>query len=219
MTLALQEDLAVGAVQRRTMTVLIIAQVIGTIGVGVAPTIGVLLAEEVTNSEAWAGLARAASTLGTALFGLWLGTLAARRGRRVALSCGWWLAAAGSVLLVIAAQLGLVIPMFVGLMLIGAGSATGLQSRFAATDLADPRQKARSLALVVWVGTLGSVLGPNLGAPGEVVGSASGLTMFASAFLIASVCLALAGTTVFIWLRPDPLLLLERAAHVPLSTA
>ena len=54
-------------VQRRTMFVLIITQVIGTIGVGIAPSIGILLASEVTSSETWAGLARTASTLGAAL--------------------------------------------------------------------------------------------------------------------------------------------------------
>ncbi|MER5334118.1 MFS transporter [Micromonospora sp. NPDC002717] len=200
------------------MTVLVIAQIIGTVGVGVAPSIGVLLAGEVTDNEAWAGLARTASTLGAALLGLPLGNLAARRGRRVALSGGWWMAAAGGALLVAAAQWSMVVPLFIGLLLIGAGSAVSLQSRFAATDLAEPRHKARSLALVVWVGTLGSVLGPNLGVPGELVGAATGLTIFASAFLIAAICLALAGLVVFVWLRPDPLLLLDQPAQTPLST-
>ncbi|HWV35650.1 MAG TPA: MFS transporter [Thermomicrobiales bacterium] len=216
---SLPADSAVSSVQRRTMIVLIIAQVVGTVGVGVAPSIGVLLAEEVTHNEAWAGLARTASTLGAALFGLWLGTVAARRGRRVALSRGWALAAAGAALLVVAAQLSLIIPLFVGLLFIGAGSAVSLQSRFAATDLAEPQHKARSLALVVWVGTLGSVLGPNLGAPGEFVGSITGLTVFANAFLIAAVFLALAGIVVFAWLRPDPLLVLEQTTGTQATAA
>ncbi|MCX4473016.1 MFS transporter [Micromonospora sp. NBC_01655] len=199
---------AVDAVQRRTMTVLVIAQIIGTVGVGVAPSIGVRLAGAVTDSEAWAGLARTGSTLGAALVGLPLGNLAARRGRRVALATGWWTAAAGGLLLVAAAQWSMIVPLFAGLLLIGVGLAVSLQSRFAATDLAQPHQKARSLALVVWVGTLGSVLGPNLGAPGEVIGAGTGLTVYASAFLIAAVCLAIAGLIVFVWLRPDPLLFL-----------
>ena len=135
-------------VQRRTVAVLIASQVVGTIGVGVAPSIGVLLAGEVTDNEAWAGLARTASTLGAALMGLPLGTLAARRGRRFALSLGWWLAAVGSGILVAAAQWGAVVPLFAGLLLIGSGSAVSLQSRFAATDLAEPRRRAQSLALV-----------------------------------------------------------------------
>jgi MFS family permease len=151
------------ALQRRTMIVLAITQVVGTVGVGIAPSIGVLLAGEVTQNEAWAGLARTASTLGAALIGLPLGSLAARRGRRVALASGWWLAAFGAALLVASAQWSEPITLFAGLLAIGAGSAASLQSRFAATDLADPRHRGRSLALIVWVGTIGSVLGPNLG--------------------------------------------------------
>lgn len=202
------------AIQRRVIIVLMIAQIIGTIGVGVAPTIGVLLAGEVMHNEAWAGLARTTSTLGAAVFGLQLGTVAARRGRRVALSTGWLMAGFGAAMLVMAAQYSLVVLLFVGLLLIGAGSAVSLQSRFAATDLADPQQKARSLALVVWVGTIGSVLGPNLGVPGQWIGDATGLTLFASSFLIAAVCLILAGIVVFIWLRPDPLLTLQQTMPV-----
>ena len=201
-----------GLVQRRTMRVLVIMQIIGTVGVGVAPSIGVLLAGEVTQNEAWAGLARTASTLGAALLGLPLGNLAARRGRRVALATGWWTASAGAAILVAAAQWSLVVPLFVGLLLIGAGSAVSLQARFAATDLAEPHHKGRSLALVVWVGTIGSVLGPNLGVPGEILHRATGLSVFAGAFLVAAVCLGLAGVIVFLRLRPDPLLILQATA-------
>ncbi len=202
-------------VQRRTMFVLIITQVIGTIGVGIAPSIGILLASEVTSSETWAGLARTASTLGAALMGLPLGTLAARFGRRFALSSGWWTAAVGSIILVGAAQYSLIVPLFIGLLLIGAGSAVSLQARFAATDLAPHHRKGRSLALIVWFGTLGSVLGPNLGVPGEVLSRHTGLTVFAGAFLIAGVCLALAGVLVFVWLRPDPLQVLQETVAAP----
>ena len=202
---------AAATYQKRTLWVLVIMQVIGAIGVGVAPSIGVLLAGEVTNNEGLAGLARTASTLGAAVLGLPLGALAARHGRRVALSTGWWAAAAGGAMLVAAAQWDLLVPLFVGLLLIGAGSAVALQARFAATDLAGPEQKARSLALVVWVGTLGMVLGPNLGAPGEIISASTGLTVYASAFAIAAVCMAIAGAVVFFLLRPDPLQLLQQA--------
>lgn len=205
-------------IQRRTLQVLVVTQVIGTIGVGVAPSIGVLLAEVVTSSEAWAGLARTASTLGAALAGLPLGQLAARRGRRVALAGGWWIAGLGSAILVLAAQLSLVVPLFVGLLLIGAGSAVALQARFAATDLADPRHRGRALALVVWVGTLGSVLGPNLGVPGGAVGQAVGLNVYAGAFLIAACCMGLAGLIILALLRPDPLLTLAAEATGPLAS-
>lgn len=208
----------IARVQRRTMTVLVITQVVGTVGVGVAPSIGVLLAGAVTDNEAWAGLARTASTLGAALLGLPLGNLAARFGRRFALASGWWTAAIGSALLVASAQANLVVPLFIGLLLIGAGSATSLQARFAATDLAAASHKGRSLALIVWVGTIGSVLGPNLGVPGEIISRGTGLTVYASAFLITTACLALAGLIVFACLRPDPLILLACATSAPAVT-
>ncbi len=192
-------------IQRRTLAVLAVSQVIGTVGVGIAPSIGILLATEVTDSEVWSGLARTASTLGAALLGIPLGATAARWGRRTALASGWWVSAAGAAVLVAAAQWSLVVPMFLGLLLIGAGQATSLQSRFAATDRARPADRARALSLVVWVGTLGNVLGPNLGLPGQALHRATGLTVFAGAFLIAAVCLALAGLVIFLWLRPDPL--------------
>jgi MFS family permease len=204
--------------QRRTIIILVISQVVGTVGVGIAPSIGVLLASEVTDNEAWAGLARTFSTLGAAVLGLPLGNLAARFGRRVALSTGWGIAAVGSALLVFAAQANLWVPLFVGLLFIGAGSAVSLQSRFAATDLADPRHKAKSLALVVWVGTLGNVLGPNLGVPGKALSNVLGLNVYASAFLIAAVCLGLAGALIFVLLRPDPLIEANRRIVVDTET-
>ncbi|GAA4522768.1 MFS transporter [Brachybacterium paraconglomeratum] len=191
--------------QRRTLVVLVLAQVLGTIALGVTPSIGILLAGEVTDNEAWAGLARTSSTLGAALLGIPLGNLAARRGRRVALVTGWWVAATGAALLVAAAQFELTVPLFLGLLLTGAGTAASLQSRFAATDLAAPSTRARSLSLVVWMGAIGNVLGPNLGVPGEALGAVTGLSVYAAAFLIAAVASLLAGTIVLVLLRPDPL--------------
>src|SRR5699024_4097801 len=73
--------------------------------------------------------------------------------------------------------------------------------------------QARSLALVVWVGTIGSVLGPNLGVPGKVDGSFTGLNVYSSSFLIAAVFLGMAGVVVFTSLRPDPLLALQRSTE------
>lgn len=204
---ALDDRLA--RVQRRTMTVLVITQIIGTLGMGVAPTIGVLIASEVTQNEAWAGLARTSSTLGAALLGLPLGILAAKMGRRVALASGWWLAALGTGILVFASHYLEIVTLFIGLLLLGAGNAASLQSRFTATDLAEPRNRAKSLSLVVWVGTIGSVVGPNLGVPGQVVSDATGLSVYAGTFLIGAVFLAIAGVIVFLVMRPDPLLTLQ----------
>lgn len=197
-------------VQRRTLAVLVIAQILGTISLGVSPTIGILLAEQVTADETWAGLARTSSTLGAALLGLPLGALAARHGRRVALATGWWIAAAGAGLLVAAAQHDLVIPLFLGLLMTGAGNAAALQARFTATDLATPSSRARDLSLVVWMGAIGNVLGPNIGVPGEMLGALTGLDTYAAAFLLAALGSGLAGAVLLLLLCPDPLRELAR---------
>ncbi|MPV38292.1 MFS transporter [Georgenia subflava] len=196
--------------RRRTLRTLIVAQVLGTLGIGAAPSIGVLLAEQVTASETWAGIARSSTTVGAALIAFPLGALAARRGRAHALTLAWSLAAAGAVALVAAAATGSTPLLVLGMLCTGAGTAAGLQSRFAATDLAEPADRGRSLALVVWVGTLGAVVGPNLGVPGESVESWFGLAPLSGAFAISAVLLAATALTLRLGLRPDPLLLAQR---------
>ena len=45
-------------------------------------------------------------------------------------------------------------------LLFGAGQSATLQSRYVGADLADDDQRAKSIAAIVWVGTLGAVFGP-----------------------------------------------------------
>ncbi|GAA4872165.1 MFS transporter [Saccharopolyspora cebuensis] len=175
-------------------------------GIGVIPTVGVLLAGEITDSDVWAGLARAGSTVGAALAGVPLALLAARSGRNRALSTGWAVAAIGAALLVMAAQQDSATALFIGLLLTGAGTAAQFQARFAATDLAGPAHSGRALATVVWVGSIGSMLGPNLGTPGAALAESAGLAPLGGAFVFAAVALAAAAVLTTLLLRPDPLL-------------
>ena len=204
----------VARARRRTLTTLMVAQVLGSLGIGAAPSIGILLAEEITRSETWAGIARAATTVGAALFALPLASLAARRGRALSLTLAWWTAGCGAAVLVLARAVDSTVLLVLGMLAIGAGAAAQLQARFAATDLAVPEHRARSLSLVVWVGTLGAVIGPNLGVPGDAVEAATGLPPLAGAFGIGAVLLAATGVVVLLGLRPDPLLLAQRHTAV-----
>lgn len=76
-------------VQRRAVSVLVAVQVVGGLGVGAALSVGGLIAEALTGSQSWAGMATTTITLGAALFALPLAGLAARRGRRPGLGTGW----------------------------------------------------------------------------------------------------------------------------------
>lgn len=194
--------------------VLVAAQVMGGLGIGATVSVGALLAAEVSGSAAWSGMASTMSTLGAAILALPLARFARARGRRVSLATGSALAAASAVLLIVAAALPSFALLLFAFALAGAGSATNLQARFAATDLALPRHRGRDLSLVVWSTTVGSVLGPNLIEPGEAVGQLLGLPTLTGPFLFA---LAAQAVTVLIYavlLRPDPLLTARAALGV-----
>ncbi|WP_253780789.1 MFS transporter, partial [Goodfellowiella coeruleoviolacea] len=197
-------------IQRRIVRALASAQIIGTVGLGVIPSVGVLLAGQITESEVWAGLALAGSTVGAAVAGVPLALLAASRGRNRALSTGWLIAAVGALLLVGAAQWDSVAILVAGLVLTGVGTAAQFQARFAATDLASRTHRGRALAIVVWVGSIGSMLGPNLGTPGAGLAGSLGLAPLGGAFVVAAVALAVASVLTALLLRPDPLLTARR---------
>ncbi|MBC7292346.1 MAG: MFS transporter [Actinotalea sp.] len=207
------------AARRRTLRVLVVAQVVGALGYGAGPSVGVLLAQQVTRSEALAGIARASTTIGAALIALPLGMLAARAGRRRALTLAWGGASAGAAVLVVSAALGSTLLLVLGMIALGAGTAAGLQARFAATDLAEPAHRGRSLSLVVWVGTIGAVLGPNLGVPGEALEARTGLPPLSGAFAIAAVLLGVTAVVVGVFLRPEPLDVVRRHGTAPDATS
>ncbi|MYS80992.1 MFS transporter [Embleya scabrispora] len=195
------------ALQQRTVRVLIAAQVVGGVGMGSALTVGGLLAEDLSGSKSWSGLATTAITLGAAVFAIPMSRAASRHGRRVALTVGWGLATAAAGGVILAAVLEWFPLLIAALLVLGAGTAANLQSRYAATDLADDAGRAKALSIVVWSTTVGAVLGPNLNEPGAVVARALGLPELSGPFLFSVVSFAGAGGILWAALRPDPLLL------------
>lgn len=202
------------SLQKRVIRVLVTAQILGGIGLGATVSVGALLAAEVSGSDAWSGMAATMSTLGAALIAVPLARAAQARGRRVALSIGSIIAALGAVIATAAAGLSSFPLLLVGLALAGAGSATNLQARFSATDLALPMHRARQLSLVVWSTTIGAVLGPNLIDPGELIGAAIGLPTLTGPFVFTVGAQVAAMLVYFFGLRPDPLLTALKNAPV-----
>ncbi len=192
--------------QRRIVAVLAGAQVLGGLGMGATLSLGALLSAEVSGSSAWSGMAATMSTLGAAVVAVPLARLAQQRGRRVSLTTGALIAGSGAALAITAAAVSSFPLLLLALMMLGVGAATNLQARFAATDLATDRTRARDLSLVVWSTTVGAVMGPNLFEPGEALGGLLGLPPLTGAFAF-SLAAQLAAATVYIFgLRPDPLL-------------
>jgi MFS family permease len=192
-------------VQKRFVTVLSATQIIGSLGVGAGLTIGALLVKDISGSTGWAGLATVFQVIGAATVTVPLATMATRVGRRPALVTGWCIALVGAFTCIEAAAADSLPLVLVGLALFGSSTATSLQSRFAAVDRAEPESVGRSLALVVWAGTIGAVIGPNLIEPGAEIARRLGIPPLAGPMVFSLVGFAVAALMIFTLLRPDPL--------------
>ena len=215
MTATTERELEV--LQLRVRRILILGQVMAGLGMGATLSMGAILASRLSGSEAWSGMAATMSTLGAALAAVPLARLAGRSGRRISLFTGALLAASGAVITIVSTMVAFFPLLLVGLALIGVGTAVNLQSRFAATDIANDRTRSRDLSLVVWATTVGAVSGPNLITPGEAVGSFLGLPELAGPFVFTLAAQTLAAVVYFVGLRPDPLLLARELARDPNS--
>ena len=196
--------------QRRVRGVLVTGQVLAGLGMGSTLSAGALLATAVSGSEAFSGAATTGSTVGSALAAVPLAALAFRRGRAPALATGALTAALGGGVGILAATVGVFPLLVVGFLLIGTGTAVNLQSRFAATDLAEPSRRGRDLSIVVWATTVGAIAGPNLIGVGNRVGLSIGLPELAGPFLLTIAAQAVAAVVYLVGLRPDPLLVARR---------
>ncbi|GER23428.1 putative MFS-type transporter YddS [Zafaria cholistanensis] len=184
---------------------LALGQLFSALGLSSTLSVGALMAVDLTGSQAYAGAPTTALALGGALGALPLAARAVRRGRRAALAAGLSLAVLGALLLLAAPLWRSVPAMLAGATLIGFGFAANLQSRFAATDLAEDATRARDLGLVMWAITIGAVAGPNLARAGSDFGLALGLPALSGPFLLASAGLTMALAVLEAGLRPDPL--------------
>ncbi len=194
----------VRSIQKRTVAVLSTGSVLGGVAVAGSVAAGSLIAESVSGSAAAAGLAQTSGVLGAAVLALPLARIALGRGRRAALATGYGLGAMGAVIVVVGAVVRSLPVVLVGAFFVGVASASTYQARYAATDLAAEEHRAVSLSWVVWAGTVGAVLGPNLLSVSGHLGLALGLPQLAGPYVVAGVCLVATAIVLVVFLRPDP---------------
>src|SRR5512133_2415197 len=89
--------------QRRTLVVLVLAQVLSGAALAAGVTVGALLAQDMLGSTRLSGLPSALFAAGGALAAVGVGRLSERSGRRAGLSAGYLIGAAGSFGVVTAA--------------------------------------------------------------------------------------------------------------------
>jgi len=198
------------ALQRRTLRVLVSGQVVGAAALGAAIVVGGFVVEDIVGvGTPWVGISTAAVTAGSGIMAHLLSRVMRRRGRRAGMQLGYALATSGGLIACAAVQLASLALFLSGLLLYGAGSATNLLARYAATDLAEPDQRSRAMGRVLFAATFGAIVGPTLVMPAEHLGHAVlGLEPYAGPWLVSAVFFAGAMVNTAIRLRPDPLLVL-----------
>lgn len=179
----------------RPLTVLVVSNLLGGIGVASGVAVGGLVAESL-GGTAMAGLGQATGVLGAAVAAIPLASLAGARGRRHALALGYVLATLGAVLVILAMVIGHLWLLLIGLALFGVANAANLQSRYAATDSTSATSRGTAMSTVIWATTVGAVAGPNLSAPGDRAGLALGLPHLAGPYLFSVVAFALGAIVV-----------------------
>lgn len=205
------------AIQRRVLLVLAAAQVFGGIGVASGAAVGALLAADLS-SDAYSGMAAAASVIGAALIAIPVARVMDSHGRRRGLILAYVVGTIGALTIITGALLDLFALALLGLVATGGGTTATLQSRYAATDLSGKDRRGRSLAIVVWATTIGSVLGPNLAAPMGRLAERVDVPRLAGPYLLTVIVFLLAALLVLVFLRPDPLIV-ARAAEGRLPAA
>lgn len=193
--------------QRRTVQVLMAAVVPAGIGTSGGYAATAVLAKDLTDSGALAGLAAACYGLGSALATLPLARYMAHNGRRPGLRVGWTFAAVGAAIAASSAIVGFYPLLVLGALCLGVGNATTLTARYAGSDLAGESTRARAIGILVWASAFGSVFGPSLGlGPAGWVANQLSLPELAGPYLFSMVALSASALFIDRRLRPDPLL-------------
>lgn len=191
---------------KKTLRIIILSQIFGGAGLAAGITVGALLAQDMLGTENAAGIPIAILTLGSAVAALLVGRISQRFGRRAGLAAGFLAGGLGAIGVIIASLINSIVLLFASLLIYGVGTASNLQARYAGTDLATAKQRATAVSMAMVSTTFGAVAGPNLV---EVMGEFArfiGVPTLAGPFILAAAAFILAGLVLFLFLRPDPLL-------------
>ncbi|WP_084472428.1 MFS transporter [Nocardia alba] len=201
--------------QRRTLAVLVVAQIFSGAGLAAGITVGALLAQDMLGSTGLAGLPAAMFTIGSAAAAVGVGRISQRTGRRAGLTLGYLIGGLGSFGVVAAAVAGSPALLFVSFVVYGAGTATSLQARYVGADLAQPPHRARAISTVLVATTVGAVVGPNLTMQMSNVAVSWGIPALSGPFVLSGMAYVVAASVLWVMLRPDPLVLAREIAEPP----
>lgn len=219
---------AILRLQKRIVYTLAGAQILGGVGMASGAAVGALLAADLAG-DLFAGLSASSSVIGAAFIAIPVTRLMTTTGRRQGLILAYIIGILGALIVILGAKMGQIAIALPGMVLMGGGTTATLQSRYAATDLAQPKNRGRDLSVVVWATTIGSVVGPNLAETMGDMAETVNLPRLAGPYMMTIVVFVAAMVLLQVMLRPDPLVVSEemlgidrlaaRAKPLPLKDA
>ncbi|MDE0168554.1 MAG: MFS transporter [bacterium] len=197
-------DPRLASIRRRLVYVLFSGAVLGWTAFVATLTVATVAARSLTGSTVIAGFPLAAGALGQALGTNLLGRLSARRGRRFIMLLGPPVSALGATVELVGVVFGRYWLLVGGAVLVGGGIGAIHLTRYAAAELAEEHRRGRAVGILVWSGTIGSLVGANLAdGMGRVTEDWLG-TPYGGAFLLAVIAFLLCWLLFLTALRPDP---------------
>jgi MFS family permease len=171
--------------ERRTLGVLAAATAVGSLGLAAGGTAGALLAEDITGSDAAAGVPLGVLVAGSAAGALLIARQTNRSGRAAGLILGYALGAAGAVTVIGGAVASHFVLVLVGSAALGAANAAVFLTRYAAADVGGDTTRGRALGTVFVAASVGAIASPNLLGPTGRLAEAIGLPELAGLYLVA----------------------------------
>lgn len=180
------------------------SQTLGGLGLSAGITVGALIAQELLGSDRLAGLPSAVFTLGSSLAAFLIGRLTQSNSRRTGLSVGFLLGGVGAIGVIISTALQQIFCLFLFLFIYGFGTATNLQARYAASDLAEPADRSKAISIAMVATTFGAIIGPNLSNFMSKIALELHLPPLTGSFILSALAYISSGIVLFLFLRPDP---------------
>lgn len=204
--------------RKRLTATLFSGAALGSTGYIAAATVSTLAVADITGRATLAGVPGAVAVVGTALGTSALSIRASQRGRRPGLMIGYGIGAIGALLAtwaVIASSLPL---LLTGMAALGVGHASNQLARYTGAEMYPAENRASALSIIVWAGTIGSVLGPSLLKPAGAIASGQGTSDLAGGYGLALGFMTAAMILYGLALRPDPIHLSSEPSRQATST-
>ena len=189
---------------RRITGLFIVGVGIGATGFIASITVAALAAEAISGNATWSGLPSALSILGTSAGTTILAELMRRWGRRNGLLFGYLVAALGAAISIVAVVRGWLPMLVLGMFTIGLGRSGESLSRYLVADLYPAGRRASVIGWMIWIGTIGAVVGPNSLDPTGRLATGLGLPRLSGPYLLTLGAYAFVVLLYWLWLRPDP---------------